>query len=111
MEKVRAAAYYNPNTGYIAEAPMHFQAAAEMVKYDVMFPFVGQQPVQEGFVTTTGRFVLNAEGERVARAAKQISKGYQKTSHERVLGRVAAEHIEMVTASCVSEKKGVENGG
>lgn len=105
-EKIRAAAYYNPNTGYIAEAPTHLQASSEMAQRGEMFPPVGQSPVQEGFVTTTGRFVLNAEGEHIARASRQVPEGYEKTSEERVLGRVAAEHIDMISEGEVKNGEG-----
>ena len=95
-ERIRAAAYYNPTTGQIAEGRIHAEAAAEMGRQGgTIFTKEGEPPVQEGFVTTRGRFVSNQEGEQIARQAKQVPEGYEKTSEERVLGRIAAEHIKI----------------
>ncbi len=87
--RIRAAAFYNPNTGEIAEGVTHAQAAAKM---DITVP-EGQKPVREGFVTEDGKFVTNKEAEVIAKKSGQIKKGYKLTQEERILGRPTAQSI------------------
>ena len=95
VEKIRAAAYYNPNTGEISEGLTHVHAAANMKE---MFPVIKEgkpmpKSIQEGFVTTTGRFITNEQAEELAKKAGQLPKGYKLTQEERILGRPTAQNI------------------
>ena len=105
-EKIKAAAYYNPNTGEIGEGITHAQAAADL-KGGVAVP-EGQKPVQEGFVTESGKFVTNKEAEAIAKKSGQIKKDYELTQEERILGRPTAESILAQPPTEAKEKKDVE---
>ena len=91
VEAIRAAAFYNPNTGKTGEGRTHGEAAANL-EGGITVP-EGQEPVQEGFVTTTGRFVSNEEAAEIAKKSKQLSKDYKLTQEERILGRPTAQNI------------------
>jgi hypothetical protein len=91
IEKIRAAAFYNPNTGEIAEGENHGLAAANLKGGIAVSE--GQKPVQEGFVTDSGRFVTNKEAESVAKKSGQIQQNYKLTQEERILGRPTAQNI------------------
>ena len=91
QDKIKAAAYFNPNTGEIGEGVTHGQAAANL-KGGVAVP-EDQKPVQEGFVTESGRFVSNKEATEIAKKTKQLPKDYKLTQEERILGRPTAQNI------------------
>lgn len=91
IEKIRAAAYYNPNTNEIGEGITHAQAAANLPG-GIAVP-EGQISVREGFVTDKGRFIGNEEAAEIAKKAKQLPKDYKLTQEERILGRPTAQKI------------------
>ena len=95
VEKIRAAAYYNPNTGEISEGITHPIAASKMKEF---YPTIEEgKPVPEGmiegFVTESGKFISNEEAIEIAKKSGQLKKDYKLTEEERILGRPTAQAI------------------
>ncbi len=90
-DKIKAAAYFNPDTGKIGEGITHAQAAANL-EGGITVP-EGGRPVQEGFVTESGKFVSNEEAAEIAKKTKQLPENYELTQEERILGRPTAQNI------------------
>lgn len=95
VEKIRAAAYYNPNTNQISEGITHAIAASKMKEF---FPTIEEgKPIPEGmiegFVTESGKFISNEEAIEIAKKSGQLKKDYKLTQEERILGRPTAQAI------------------